>query len=105
MALQIPHRRCRQSKKEFEAVDAHKPICSESYEAIRAPVQAARNILQQRFTGNGLEIVSNVDMHMGEIRQFCKLQEGGQSLMRAAMDAAQFVGACLSSYSKASAHL
>jgi len=30
-------------------------------------------------------IVANADMRIGEIRQFCKLQDEGQSLMRAAM--------------------
>ena len=32
---------------------------------------------------------SNEDMRAGEIRQFCKLQEEGQSLMRAAMSQMQ----------------
>ena len=30
-------------------------------------------------------MVCNADMRVGEIRQFCKLQDEGQSLMRAAM--------------------
>ncbi|MEP7137198.1 MAG: hypothetical protein ABI904_19905 [Chloroflexota bacterium] len=30
-------------------------------------------------------IICNADMRIGEIRQFCKLQDEGQSLMRAAM--------------------
>jgi magnesium chelatase family protein len=30
-------------------------------------------------------IVCNADMRIGEIRKFCKLQDEGQSLMRAAM--------------------
>ena len=34
-------------------------------------------------------------MLVGEIRQFCKLQDEGQSLMRAAMTRQQFIGACL----------
>jgi len=29
--------------------------------------------------------ICNADMRVGEVRQFCKLQEEGQSLMRAAM--------------------
>jgi magnesium chelatase family protein len=66
----------------------------ESSEAIRARVQAARNIQQARFTspksllsnnGSSTDIVCNADMRVGEIRQFCKLQDEGQSLMRAAM--------------------
>src|SRR3990172_684794 len=69
---------------------------SESSESIRLRVQAARNIQQTRFTNPNSRtsnIISNTDMRIGEIRQFCQLQaEGGalsvskcQSLMRAAM--------------------
>jgi magnesium chelatase family protein len=65
----------------------------ESSEAIRARVQAARNIQQTRFTNpkslfsnNGSsDIVCNADMRVGEIRKHCKLPDEGQSLMRAAM--------------------
>ncbi|MEP6895825.1 MAG: ATP-binding protein [Chloroflexota bacterium] len=58
----------------------------ESSEAIRARVQAARNIQLARFsTIESSNIVANADMRVGEIRQFCKLQDEGQSLMRAAM--------------------
>src|SRR5512145_246491 len=58
----------------------------ESSESIRARVQAARNIQQARFSNiESSDIVSNADMRVGEIRQFCKLPEDGQSLMRAAM--------------------
>jgi magnesium chelatase family protein len=35
--------------------------------------------------GSSTDIVCNADMRVGEIRQFCKLQEEGQRLMRAAM--------------------
>lgn len=38
----------------------------------------------QRFSNNGpSDLISNADMRVGEIRQFCKLPEDGQSLMRA----------------------
>jgi magnesium chelatase family protein len=66
----------------------------ESSESIRARVQAARNIQQARFTnpkslfsnnGSPTDIICNADMRVGEIRQFCKLPEDGQRLMRAAM--------------------
>jgi magnesium chelatase family protein len=63
----------------------------ESSEAIRARVQAARNIQTKRYSSirkSNTElsnIVCNADMRVGEIRQFCKLPEEGQSLMRAAM--------------------
>jgi len=48
-------------------------------------VQAARDIQQKRFANDKSDIVCNADMRVGEIRQFCKLQDEGQSLMRAAM--------------------
>jgi magnesium chelatase family protein len=58
----------------------------EPSECIRARVQAARDIQRKRFSSNGSsDIVCNADMRVGEIRQFCKLPEDGQSLMRAAM--------------------
>jgi magnesium chelatase family protein len=58
----------------------------ESSESIRARVQSARNIQQKRFSNNGSsDIICNADMRVGEIRQFCKLQDEGQRLMRAAM--------------------
>lgn len=58
----------------------------ETSEAIRARVQAARDIQGQRFSRNGsLDIVCKADMRVGEIRQYCKLQDEGQRLMRAAM--------------------
>ena len=58
----------------------------ESSEAIRARVQAARDIQNKRFSKNSSsDIICNADMRVGEVRQFCKLQDEGQSLMRAAM--------------------
>jgi magnesium chelatase family protein len=63
----------------------------ESSEAIRQRVQVARDIQRKRFTNHHLpnsqpaDIVCNADMRVREIRQFCLLQEEGQSLMRAAM--------------------
>src|SRR5512144_3013729 len=63
----------------------------ESSGSIRARVQSARNIQIKRFSSlrksnNELSpIVCNADMRIGEIRQFCKLQEENQNLMRAAM--------------------
>jgi magnesium chelatase family protein len=63
----------------------------ESSEAIRARVQAARNIQHARFansqsaTSQSTDIVCNADMCVGEIRQFCGLQAEGQSLMRSAV--------------------
>ncbi len=55
-------------------------------EAIRKRVQAACKIQLTRFANiESSNLVANVDMRVREIRQFCKLQDEGQSLMRAAM--------------------
>lgn len=58
-----------------------------SSESIHTRVQAARNIQLARFSKaeSSKNIVANADMRVGEIRQFCKLQDEGQSLMWAAM--------------------
>jgi magnesium chelatase family protein len=61
----------------------------ESSEAIRSRVQAARDRQRERFSKNESFIVCNADMRVGEIRQFCRLQDDGQSLMRAAMSQMQ----------------
>ncbi len=55
----------------------------ESSASIRARVQAARERQQARFAGT--DIVNNSDMRVAEVRQFCKLDEAGESLVRAAM--------------------
>ncbi|GAB4483919.1 MAG: YifB family Mg chelatase-like AAA ATPase [Anaerolineales bacterium] len=53
---------------------------------IRARVQAAREIQARRFVGlSGAGIVCNADMRVAEVRQFCKLDEAGDHLIRAAM--------------------
>ena len=63
----------------------------ESSKCIRARVQAARDIQTKRYSSlrnsssNLSNIVCNADMRVGETRQFCKLPNEGQSLMRAAM--------------------
>ena len=49
-------------------------------------MQAAHDIQNKRFTnGKATDVVCNADMRIGEIRQFCQLQDEDQSLMRAAM--------------------
>ena len=50
---------------------------------IRARVQAARQRQLDRFKGT--DIVCNADMRIAEVRKFCKLDETGESLIRAAM--------------------
>ena len=58
----------------------------ETSASIRARVQAARDIQKRRFSNiESSDIVCNADMRVGEIRQYCKLPEEGQRLMRAAM--------------------
>ena len=58
----------------------------ESSESIRARVQTVREIQNKRFSTKGpSDIICNADMRVEEVRQFCKLQADGQSLMRAAM--------------------
>jgi magnesium chelatase family protein len=53
---------------------------------IRARVQAAREIQRRRFASNHAgEVMCNADMRLSEIRQFCRLDENGEKLMRAAM--------------------
>lgn len=60
----------------------------ETSATIRKRVQAARDIQSQRF-GKLENIACNADMRVGEIREFCTLNNEGQSLMRAAMSQLQ----------------
>ena len=66
----------------------------ESSDDIRRRVQSARGLQTDRFKNpdsarskqDALNlIVSNADMRVGEVRRFCKLDEAGASLVRAAM--------------------
>ena len=58
----------------------------ESSEAIRERVEAARLRQRERFsTMKSNNVISNADMRVGEVRLFCKLDEAGESLIRAAM--------------------
>ena len=65
----------------------------ESSTMIRQRVELARQYQIQRFAQNGskpeenqkLFLTSNADMGVGEIRKFCKLDDAGETLMRAAM--------------------
>ncbi len=77
---------------------------SESSKSIRQRIQVAHDIQNKRFTnGMSTDIVSNADMRIGEIRQFCQLQAEGQSLMRAAMRQLN-LSARLSSYIETVSH-
>jgi len=55
----------------------------ESSASIRERVQAARERQKARFEGT--DIICNSDMRVAEVRQFCKLDKAGDSLVRAAM--------------------
>jgi magnesium chelatase family protein len=69
---------------DYEKLSGNKVV--ESSKAIRARVQAARDIQNTRFSnGDSKDIVCNADMRVGQIRQFCVLQDEGQILMRSAM--------------------
>ncbi len=58
----------------------------EPSEVIRQRVQAARARQAQRFAAlKSAGVVCNADMRVAEVRQFCKLDETGDSLVRAAM--------------------
>ena len=73
---------------DYEKLSGNK--VSETSESIRKRVQVARDIQNKRFTsGKTTDIISNADMRIGEIRQFCQLQAEGQSLMRSAMSQLQ----------------
>jgi len=73
----------------LDRIDIHIEVLrvdGETSEAICVRVQAARGIQQQRFSNNSSsDFICNADMRVGEIRQFCKLQDAGQNLMRATM--------------------
>ncbi len=55
----------------------------EPSECVRERVEAARERQRRRFEGTAR--TTNADMGPGEVRKFCKLDEAGVALMRAAM--------------------
>jgi magnesium chelatase family protein len=70
----------------------------EASEVIRCRVEAARERQRRRFAAgqtsnvkyptskvDALNVVCNADMRVGEVRQFCKLDGAGESLVRATM--------------------
>jgi magnesium chelatase family protein len=54
---------------------------------IRARVQAAREIQARRFQGT--KLTCNAEMGPAEVRAFCEVEAGGQSLLKAAMQQLQ----------------
>ncbi len=57
----------------------------EESEEIRARVEAARQKQRERFAGLNNGVMTNTDMRVAEVRQFCELDESGQQLVKAAM--------------------
>jgi magnesium chelatase family protein len=58
----------------------------ESSKTIRCRVESARRRQRERFSDiRSNNIVAIIDLRVGEVRQFCKLDEVGKSLIRAAM--------------------
>ncbi len=57
----------------------------ESSDDIRAQVEAAREMQRQRFSELENGVMTNADMRVAEVRQFCELDEAGQQLVKAAM--------------------
>jgi magnesium chelatase family protein len=55
----------------------------ESSASIRERVQTARE--RQRVRFEDTDVICNSDMRVAEVRQFCKLDEAGDSLVRQAM--------------------
>ena len=111
------------TRADYEKLSGNK--VSKSSESIRARVQAARNIQQTRFTNPNSQtlapgasagvsnIISNADKLIGEIRQFCQLQDEGRSLMRVATlccahgavrESIAVIRMCLSSHPQIRAH-
>ena len=61
----------------------------ESSETIRTRVEQARQCQRERFAGLNNGVMTNADMRVAEVRQFCELDESGQQLIKAAMSQLQ----------------
>jgi magnesium chelatase family protein len=59
----------------------------EKSSVVRARVEAARQIQLERFAGS--DLLCNVGMRPAEIREHCRLDETGKTLMRTAMNRMQ----------------
>ncbi len=55
----------------------------ESSAAVRARVEAAREIQRERFAGT--KLICNAEMGPAEIREYCPVDQAGKTLIRAAM--------------------
>ncbi len=57
----------------------------EASDDIRARVEGARQIQRERFAELENGVMTNADMRVAEVRQFCELDEVGQQLIKTAM--------------------
>ena len=57
----------------------------ESSDEIRARVEAARQRQRARFAGLNNGVMTNADMGVAEVHQFCELDDAGQMLIKAAI--------------------
>ena len=57
----------------------------ESSDDIRARVENARQKQRERFSELNNGVMTNTDMRVAEVRQFCELDDAGQQLVKAAM--------------------
>ena len=57
----------------------------EASDEIRARVEQARQRQRERFASLDNRVMTNADMRVAEVRQFCELDDAGQQLIKAAM--------------------
>ena len=57
----------------------------EASDDIRARVEKARQRQRERFASLDNGVMTNADMRVAEVRQFCELDDEGQTLIKAAM--------------------
>ena len=72
----------------LDRIDIHVEVPRVNYEKLssdRLGESSASIRERQRIRFEGSDIVCNSDMHVAEVRQFYKLDEAGNSLVRAAM--------------------
>ncbi|MBO4914714.1 MAG: YifB family Mg chelatase-like AAA ATPase [Oscillospiraceae bacterium] len=67
---------------EYEAMRRREP--AESSESVRARVNAAREIQKARFSGT--EVLCNAQMTPPMVGEYCRLDEAGEKLLKAAFD-------------------
>ncbi len=57
----------------------------ETSDEIRIRIEAARQRQRERFADLNNGVMTNTDMRVAEVRQFCELDDAGQQLIKAAM--------------------